>query len=106
MGFVPPLGSRADREKSFAAAMVQCFGPEAGKPVQYLEQNWATETFTRGCVAPLPPGVLTTCGPALRQDIGRVIVAGTDTALIWNGYMDGAVRSGHRAALVALRASS
>jgi len=106
MGFIAATDSRTDREKSFTAAMVQCFGPEAGQPTHYLEQNWATETFTRGCVGPLPPGLLSTCGPALRQDFGRVIVAGTDTELIWNGYMDGAVRSGHRAALVALRALS
>ena len=35
---------------------------------------------------------------------GRLIWSGTETAEIWNGYMDGAVRSGHQAALQALQA--
>ena len=37
-------------------------------------------------------------GPALREPIGRLHWAGTETAEVFNGYMDGAVRSGERAA--------
>jgi monoamine oxidase len=41
-------------------------------------------------------------GKALRRPVGRLHWAGTETADFWNGYMDGAVRSGQRAAKEAL----
>ena len=37
-------------------------------------------------------------GEAIRAPIGRIHWAGTETATYWNGYMDGAVRSGERVA--------
>ena len=46
----------------------------------------------------MPPGVLTSLGPALREPIGPLHWAGTETATVWNGYMDGAIQSGERAA--------
>ncbi len=46
----------------------------------------------------MPPGVWTNFGEALRTSIGRLHWAGTETATVWNGYMDGAVQSGERAA--------
>lgn len=49
-------------------------------------------------------GVLTDFGIALREPVGRVHWAGTETATRWVGYMDGAVQSGERAANEALDA--
>ena len=76
-------------------------------PVDYFEQDWTKERWTRGCpVAHVAPGVLTKYGPWLRRSVGKVHFAGTETADYWLGYMDGAVRSGERAArevLAALR---
>lgn len=74
------------------------FGKEAGKPVEYFETDWAGEKWTAGCVSPLPPGVLTGFGAALRAPVGRVHWAGTETSEVWCGYMDGAVRAGVRVA--------
>lgn len=34
---------------------------------------------------------------ALREPVGRIHWAGTETATVWNGYMDGAMESGKRA---------
>ena len=45
------------------------------------------------------PGVRLAHGPALRQPVGQIHWAGTETSTFWNGYMDGAVRSGERAAI-------
>jgi monoamine oxidase len=42
--------------------------------------------------------VWTSFGDLLREPWGRVHWAGTETAAVWNGYMDGAVRSGEHAA--------
>ena len=52
----------------------------------------------------LAPGTLTDFGTALRGPVGRIHWAGTETSTYWNGYMDGAVRSGERAAAEVLAA--
>jgi monoamine oxidase len=75
------------------------FGEEARNPLEYIENRWADERFSRGDpVAGLPPGVLLDFGTALRAPAGRIHWAGTETSDYWVGYMDGAVRSGERAA--------
>jgi monoamine oxidase len=87
------------RRDAYLKQMAQYFGPQALKPTDYVEKNWSDEEWTRGCpVAYLPPGVLTGYGTALRDPVGRIHWAGTETATYWNGYMDGAVSSGERAA--------
>ena len=43
-------------------------------------------------------GALVAYGDRLRAPVGRIHWAGTETSNYWNGYMDGAVRSGERAA--------
>ena len=81
------------------------FGQKARSPLQYIENAWAEERFSRGDpVAGLPPGVLLDFGTALRAPAGRVHWAGTETSDFWVGYMDGAVRSGERAAKEVLAA--
>jgi monoamine oxidase len=72
--------------------------------VRYIEKSWAEEEWTRGCYGcSMTTGGWTSFGPALRAPIGPIHWAGAETATIWNGYMDGAVRSGERAAAEALR---
>jgi monoamine oxidase len=79
--------------------LARFFGPEALRPERYVEHDWTTERWTRGCpVGHLGPGVLSRHGPALRAATGAVHWAGTETSDFWLGYMDGAVRSGERAA--------
>jgi monoamine oxidase len=75
------------------------FGDEARNAIQYVEARWDDEIWTRGCpVCAAPPGVLLDHGPWIRTPAGRIHWAGTETSTYWNGYMDGAVRSGERAA--------
>jgi monoamine oxidase len=50
--------------------------------------------------------VWTRFGSVLREPCGRVHWAGTETSPVWNGYMDGAVRSGERVAAEVLTALS
>jgi monoamine oxidase len=87
--------------------LVAYVGEQARSPAHYIERDWTAERWTRGCpVAHVAPGVLTKYGPWLRRAVGRVHFAGTETSDYWLGYMDGAVRSGERAArevLAALR---
>jgi monoamine oxidase len=92
------LGKSARRAAALAN-YVDFFGPQAANAVKYIESSWKREKFTRGCpVGILGPGTLTAHGPAIRRPIGRIHWAGTETSTYWNGYMDGAVRSGERAA--------
>jgi monoamine oxidase len=73
-------------------------------PLEFHVQDWGREEFTLSCVSPLPPGLLTSgLMPALTDGVGALIWAGSETADVWRGFMDGAVRSGHRAALLALQ---
>jgi monoamine oxidase len=86
------------RRKAILEDLVALFGKAAQIPSDYLETDWSAEEWTSGCVSPLPPGVLTEFGAALREPEGRIHWAGTETSEVWCGYMDGAVRSGLRVA--------
>jgi monoamine oxidase len=93
------------RRRAALASLGRAFGPRALEPVDYLEADWSAETYTRGCpVAVAPPGVLTSYGAALREPVGPIHWAGTETSTYWNGYMDGAIRAGKRAAQEVLAA--
>jgi monoamine oxidase len=87
------------RRAAVVESLVRYFGEEASSPLEYVEYSWAEEEYSRGCYAGyMPPGVWTSYGEALREPIGRIHWAGTETATVWNGYMDGALQSGDRAA--------
>jgi monoamine oxidase len=88
-----------ERRRLVLDTLVTRFGPRAGAPVFYEEIDWAEERWTRGCfMAHMAPGVLTQFGRALRAPVGRIHWAGTETATVSHGSIDGAIRSGERAA--------
>ncbi len=95
----------AERRAAVLDVFGRLFGARARTPERYIEKSWAEEEWTRGCYGCyMTPGGWTSYGSALRAPIGPIHWAGAETATIWNGYMDGAVRSGERAAAEALRA--
>jgi monoamine oxidase len=94
----PAFAARADRERLVIDELARYFGPPARDAVAYVEKDWATDPWSTGCITPLSPGLLSGPGAVLRQATGRVHWAGTETAERWCGFMDGAVRSGQRAA--------
>jgi monoamine oxidase len=99
------LRSQSDRSAAVLDLFGQIFGAQALNATDYIEHDWSEDPWTRGCpVGFMPPGVLSMYGPSLRVPVGRIHWAGTETAEIWNGYMDGAVRSGQRAASEVLTA--
>ncbi|XP_048652349.1 amine oxidase [flavin-containing] A [Marmota marmota marmota] len=78
---------------------------EALQPVHYEEKNWCEEQYSGGCyTAYFPPGIMTQYGRVIRQPVGRIYFAGTETATHWSGYMEGAVEAGERAAREVLNA--
>ncbi len=100
-GLMPP----AERREAVLDVFGRLFGTPARSPERYIEKSWAEEEWTRGCYGCyMTPGGWTSYGSALRAPTGPIHWAGAETATIWNGYMDGAVRSGERAAADALRA--
>jgi monoamine oxidase len=95
----------ADRRAAILECLVRYFGEPAGRPRELLERSWADEEYSGGCFAGyFPPGVWTSYGQGLREPVGPLHWAGTETATVWNAHMDGAVRSGERAAAEVLAA--
>jgi monoamine oxidase len=91
--------SHAERREAVLGCFVRYFGRAATRPEQYVERDWMAEEFTRGCYgAHFAPGVWTSYGEAWRAPIGRLHWAGAECAPQWNGYMEGAVRSGEATA--------
>lgn len=89
----------ADRRARVLDDLALYFGEQARHPVDYVEEVWTRAPFNRGGYVSVPgPGVLTGFGPALLDPVGRIHWAGTETAEAWAGYIDGAIRSGERAA--------
>ena len=87
------------RHRMVLEAFTRLFGSRAGRPTKLIEHNWSEEAWTRGCyVGYMPPGVWSDYGEALRTPVKRIHWAGTETSEVFMGYMDGAVRSGERAA--------
>ena len=86
------------RRRAVLCSLTAYFGKRAGKPIDVVEQDWSAEEWTRGCYGwNCPPGMLTRFGPAIKRPIGPIHWAGTETAVRWNGYIDGAIESGLRA---------
>jgi monoamine oxidase len=95
----------AERREAVLAGHARLFGVRAAQPERFVERVWADEEWTRGCYGCLmTTGGWTEYGRALRAPIGPLHWAGAETATVWNGYMDGAVQSGERAAAEVLAA--
>jgi monoamine oxidase len=89
----------ADRRKVWLRALADRFGDKALTPSAYVEVDWSNEPWSLGAMmAHFAPGVLTSYGSALRQPVGRVHWASSERATEMHGLMEGAVRSGERAA--------
>jgi monoamine oxidase len=106
MGFMEASDGRAaarlsleERRAAAVACFVRYFGPRAAHPIEYIERDWMAEEFSRGCYgAHFTPGVWGDFGPALTEPVGLVHWAGAECSSVWNGYMEGAVRSGEQTA--------
>jgi monoamine oxidase len=86
------------RKKIVLDALTTRLGARAATPVDFAEQDWAADEWSRGCyMAHMPPGVMTQYGRLLREPCGRIHWAGTETATKSHGTIDGAIRSGIRA---------
>ena len=89
---------RDARKARVIESLVRFFGPEAADIAAYDDNDWLTEPYTHGYVGSMPPGTMTRFGAALREPVGRIHWASSETSVEWTGYIEGALRSGVRAA--------
>lgn len=84
-----------ERRSALLRSFAQVVGKDALTPRDYFEQDWTAERWTRGGpTSSATPGVLSTLGEWRDRPFDRVHWAGAEHSNYWNGYMDGAVRSG------------
>ncbi|WP_433337691.1 flavin monoamine oxidase family protein [Spirillospora sp. CA-294931] len=89
----------SERRERAVAELVRWYGPRAAEPIAWHEAMWADDPHCRGGYAAyFPPGVLTSVGRALREPVGAIHWAGTETATRFAGHIEGAIRSGEHAA--------
>ena len=93
------LRPKAERRAEVLANFADILGKEALNPSEYFAFDWPSEEWSRGGpVGYVGPGVLHDYATTLREPVGPIHWAGTETATFWNGYMEGAVQAGERAA--------
>ncbi|TQK20881.1 monoamine oxidase [Microbacterium sp. SLBN-154] len=89
--------SDAVRHRRVLEALVPVLGDETLRPLDVVGKDWTDDPWIRGGYSSIPsPG--SSVPPVSFHPRGHVHWAGTETATEWSGYMEGAVRSGERAA--------
>ena len=101
VGFLLPdsLGREvADRANFCLEFLRDVYGEGADRPAAISITDWQDTPWIGGCVSALPPGLLTDAKQGLSAGVGRLEWAGSERSDVWVNYMEGAVRSGERAA--------
>lgn len=75
-------------------------GVQIPHPINVIEKEWNKEPWFWGAPSPfMLPSVLTSdAGKSIRDCFGGVHFVGTELAVKWKGYMEGAVRAGEAGA--------
>jgi monoamine oxidase len=86
----------AVRKAAVLKQFVSWFGAQAGSPTLYIEQDWTAEQWTRGYIGYMPPDVWTSYAGPLRDPVGRIHWAGTETGGEGYGAMESAIGAANR----------
>jgi len=79
--------------------LVHLYGEQASKPIDYTDFSWGNDSFAPGGPNPaVAPKAWTNYGKFLREPVGLIHWAGSETADETSGTMNGALLSGQRAA--------
>ena len=73
-------------------------GSSDAELVGWRQARWESDPWSRGGYAVFDPAFKPAQRGWLAQPYGRMFFAGEHTSIRWQGYMNGAVESGHRAA--------
>ena len=85
------------RDRAAVQVAVRSFVPDA-EVLAICGNDWRHDPYSLETWAVFRPGQITRHEANLRAQEGRVIFAGSHTALRWTGFIDGAIESGFRAA--------
>jgi monoamine oxidase len=88
-----------DRVRSVAEGVATTFGAKGARLLDGVSFAWEQEPFAGGGYAVFEAGDDPTHRELLGRPLGRVFFAGEHTSLRYQGYVNGAIESGHRAAL-------
>ncbi|MFC8733459.1 flavin monoamine oxidase family protein [Luteimicrobium sp. NPDC057192] len=88
-----------ERRRRVVDHLVHLYGQRAREVTDYTDFSWGNDSFAPGGPNPaVAPKAWTAFGPYLREPVGRIHWAGTETADETSGTMNGAILSGMRAA--------
>ena len=94
-----------ERRREVLEGMAKYVGSRALEPVGYIETDWSGQEWTRGAYGTsFGLGGLTRFGADLRRPVGPIDWACSDIAGVGHIHMEGAIRSGRRAAETCLAA--
>lgn len=98
------IEKQEDRIALVAKSYARILHPNLMEPLSYKELNWVGEDYSRGAYTSImTPGTLTKFGRALGAPFGRIAFASSELSTYWPCTMEGAIRSGRKAALKILR---
>lgn len=97
------LAFLTDLDRVFPGAFDAASG--SGGPLRAHLEHWPSNPLTLGSYTANQPGYFTTIADTEAAPVGRLYFAGEHTSSFyeWQGFMEGAVLSGHRAAAEVLR---
>lgn len=98
------IEKQEDRIAMVAKSYANILHPRLSEPLSFKELNWVSEEYSRGAYTSImSTGTLTKFGRALNAPFGRIAFASTELSTYWPGTMEGAIRSGRKAALKILK---
>lgn len=98
------IEKQEDRISLVAKSYAKILHPDLMEPLSFKELNWVSEEYSRGAYTSImTPGTMTKFGRTLGAPFGRIAFAGTELSTYWPFTMEGAIRSGRKAALKILK---
>jgi monoamine oxidase len=93
------------RGSAFAEQVRRVFGPTTPEPLGFVDRDWCAVPWVGGGYSGvMKPGGWMRAGAALREPVGPLHFASSESAHEWNGYVEGALDAGTRAAREVLNA--
>lgn len=91
--------ARVERRRRVIDHLTHLYGEQARDAIDYTDFCWGNDSFAAGGPNPaVGPMAWTSFGAYLREPVGRIHWAGSETADQHSGTMNGAILSGQRAA--------
>lgn len=98
------IEKQEDRVALVAKSYARILHPNLAEPLSFKELNWVSEEYSKGAYTTImTPGTMTKFGRALGAPFGRIAFACTELSTYWPCTMEGAIRSGRKAAVKILK---